>query len=270
MKNKRSLFAICCLAISACQGASSDKDADEDFSGARVFPSDDEIMALAYDSTYAVPDYFYVDERAETPQSYTVYHVKDVSNSYELCTDDYQEALDWEAADNDSHAVTGVFVGSYENDRYFEIIRELAYPDGIGNITDPTSPGFARVFKCSYLNRDGVDRNLRDGYAGTLNVTLLTQHDIQVLSEYLWQFTFFWPARKKVLETFSSEQKNSFQHTLLLAFVTNQGTDKCDLIEVVDWTFAVDRSNGQITKEFRLVHQMEARLVDGVPEKCLE
>jgi hypothetical protein len=270
MKNEHLLFAICCVALSACQGASSDEGAAENFGGARVLPPDDEIIALVYDSTYTVPGYFYVDERAETPQSYTVYHVKDVSNSYELCTDDYQEALDWEAADNDRRAVTGVFVNSYENDRYFEFIRELAYPDGIGNITDPTSPGFARVFKCSYANRDGVDRNLRDGYAGTLNVAVLTQNNMQIFSEYLWQFTFFWPARKKVLETYSTEQKNSLQHALLLAFVTNQGIDKCDLIEVVDWTFEVDKSNGQITKEFRLVHQMNAQLVDGVPEKCFE
>ena len=185
-----------------------------------------------------------------------------------MCTDDYNEALTWEAADNDSRAVNGEYVGSYENDKYYEFIRELSYPDSFGNIPDPTSPGYARIFKCSYVNRDGVDRNLRDGYAGTLNQGRMSEDVIRIFSEYMWQYTFFWPARKKVLETFSAPEENSFKHTLLLAFASSQGTDRCDLIEVVDWVFTVDKSTGQISKDFNLLYQFEARLVDGIAEKC--
>ena len=57
-------------------------------------------------------------------------------------------------------------------------------------------------------------------------------------------------------------------HTLLLAFVTNQGTDKCDLIELVDWVFTVNKKNGQMTKEFKLLYQFNAELVNGAPHKC--
>lgn len=235
---------------------------------ARVFPPDDEVMAKAYHFTYRVPDYFYLDERIDTPRSFSLYHVKDKSVSYEVCTDDYYQALAWEAADNKSRTVNGEYVGSYENNRYFEFIRDLSYQDSIGNISDPTSPGFARVFKCSYVNRDGVDRNLRDGYAGTFNKKPLTQDLVRTYSEYMWQFTFFWPRRKTVLETFSEEQDNAYRHTLLLAFVTNQGTEKCDLIEVVDWVFTVDKENGQMTKKFKLLYQFDAELVNGAPHKC--
>jgi hypothetical protein len=85
----------------------------------------------------------------------------------------------------------------------------------------------------------------------------------------MWQFTFFWPAKKKVLETFATETDSAFQHTLLLAFMTKQGADQCDLIEVVDWVFSVDKNDGHITKEFRLLYDMEVRLVDnGIPQKC--
>ncbi len=198
-----------------------------------------------------------------------MYHVKDASVSYELCTDSFDEALSWESADNMSRSVNGEYVDSYENDRYFEVIRELSFPDSVGNITDPTSPGYSRVFKCSYVNRDGVDRNLRDGYAGTLNIQPLSEEAIRTFVEYMWQFTFFWPARKTVLDSFSDELANSYQHTLMLAFVTNQGFDKCDLVEVVDWIFTVDKDDGQMTKEFKLLYQFDAELVNGTPQKCV-
>jgi hypothetical protein len=234
----------------------------------RVYPSDEVVLALAYDYTYNVPEGFFVDERANTTRSYTVYHVKDVSVSFELCSDDFAEALAWESADNDSRLVNGVYVDSHENDRYFEFVRELAYPNGIGNITDPTSPGFSRIFKCSYVNRDGVDRTLRDGYAGTLNVQTLSEEAIRTFVEYMWQFTFFWPAQKTVLESFSDELADSYQHTLMLAFITNQGFDKCDLVEVVDWVFTVEKDNGQVAMDFILLYQFEAQLINGLPEKC--
>ena len=225
---------------------------------------------MAYDNSYQVPEYFYVDERAGTPRSFSLYHVKDSSVSYELCTNDYYQALDWETADNDSRQVGGSFVDSHENDRYFEFIRELSFPDGAGNVTGVTSPGFARVFKCSYVDRNGVDRNLRDGYAGTLNLRPLEKQTLKTFTEYMWQFTFFWPAKKKILETFSMERENAYQHTLLLALLTNKGADKCDLIEVVDWVFTVDKASGGVTKDFNHLYTIEARLVDGAPEECAE
>lgn len=264
MKGLLGIFAISYLALCACrnEGESSLNEA------LQALPSDEEVMAMAYDSSYTVPTNFLVDERADTTRSYTIYHVKDESISYELCSNDYAEASAWEAADNVSRSVNGVYVESFENDRYFEIVRELAYPDSIGNITDPTSPGFSRVFKCSYVNRDGVDRSLRDGYAGRLNVRPLNEQAIRTFVEYMWQFTFFWPAQKTVLESFTSEQPYDYQHTLRLAFVTNQGFDKCDLVEVVDWLFTVDKDDGQLTKEFRLLYQFNAELVNGTPRKC--
>ena len=264
MKHLLGILVISWLALSACR-----TDEGTGSGGTlRVYPSDEDVIAMAYDNTYNVPEGFIVDERADTTGSYTFYHVKDDSVSYELCSDNYAEASAWESADNESRSVMGEYVGSYENDRYFEFIRDLAYPDGIGNITDPTSPGFARVFKCSYVNRDGVDRSLRDGYAGTLNVQPLSEEAIRTFVEYMWQFTFFWPAQKTVLDSLSDELADSYRHTLMLAFVTNQGFDKCDLVEVVDWAFTVEKDNGQMTKEFIFLYQFDAQLINGLPEKC--
>ena len=266
--NRSILLALSCVSIGACRN-----DAAEEQSKAQVtetigLPASGQVLSKAYDNSYQAPEQFYVDERAATPGSYSVYHVKDVSVSYEICTDDFNEALALEAADNASRSVSGDLVTSVENSRYFEFVRELSYPDSIGNISDPTSPGFSRVFKCSYVNRDGTDRNLRNGFAGKLNASPLSQHVVKTYAEYMWQFTFFWPARPKVLNSYSAETADEFQNTLQLILVTNQGDARCDLTEVIDWEFSVDRNTGQITKTYRKLYETEAQLIDGSPQEC--
>lgn len=268
MKKLSIPLALFCVLVSGCRYEVADDDARVDVTEASILPSNEEVLAKAYDNSYQIPEGFYVDDRADNPLSYSLYHVKDQSVSYELCTDVYDEALAWEAADNENRAVNGTYVASVETDRYFEFVRELSYPDSVGNVTGSTSPGFARVFKCSYVNRDGADRNLRDGYAGTLNISPLSENVIKTYSEYMWQFAFFWPARKKVLESHSAETGDYYQNTLLLALVTNQGNNRCDLLQLVDWVFSVDKSNGQITKSLRPIYQMESQLVDGIPQEC--
>ena len=225
-------------------------------------------MAIVYDNTYQVPQGFFVDARAATPRSYTLYHVKDASVSYELCSNDFSQAMDLERADNDARAVRGEYVGSIETDMYFEFIRELSFSSSISNIGDVTSPGFSRVFKCTYVDRDGVDRNLRNGYAGTLNAAPLTKQELRNFTEYMWQFAYFDATQKKVLESTSSEKNLTIEHTLLLALQTNQGTDNCDRIEVVDWVFSIDKSSGQTSKKYNKLYEFAAQLVNGQPQKC--
>ena len=231
-------------------------------------PADEDIAALIYDTSYSVPDGFYVDERSATDRSYTIHHVLDESSSFELCTDDYGEAMAWEAADNASRAVQGYYVESFDNERYFEFVRELSYQDDIGNINDITSPGFARIFKCSNTDRNGVDRSLLSGYAGTLNAQPLAQGSVRVFAEYLWQFTFFPSSRKKVIDSYASSTADTLQQTLVLAFASSQGFDRCDRVEVARWTFSADRVTGEIEKRFVTSHFFEASNDSGTVSIC--
>ena len=233
-----------------------------------ALPSREAIIAKLYDPDYSVPDGFFVDERSGTAESYTVHHVMDETVSYELCTDDFAVAESWEAADNASRSVNGYYVGAYENDRYFEFIRELSYDDDVGNINDLTSPGFARVFKCSNTVRDGVDRSLLTGYAGRLNARPLDNARVREFAEYFWQFTFFPQRHRKVLDSAPSAGSGALQHSLLLAFASSQGSGQCDLVEVVSWDFAADAVTGDISSEFRTLSTFEAELVSGSPRLC--
>jgi hypothetical protein len=228
------------LTIAAACGSSGPADTHKNTetpgSQAYVLPSNDDILAKAYDSGYNVPVGFYVDERAETTRSYTIHHVLDESNSFEVCSDDLVDAQALESADNDSRAVNGYYVTSFENGRYYEFVRELNYTQDVGNIGDITSPGYARVFKCKHTNRDGVDRSLLDGYSGRLDSERLDAATLREFTEYLWQFTFFNVSAKKVIDSYGSATKkvidsygsatpSAFRHTLLLALVVNQGVD---------------------------------------------
>jgi hypothetical protein len=227
-----------------------------------------DIAALVYDPDYSVPAGFFEDERAGTGRSYTLHHVLDASGSYELCTDDYAVASSWEEADNAERSVQGYLVEAYDNDRYFEFARELAYDSDVGNVDGTTSPGFARVFKCSSTNRDGVDRSLLSGYAGTLNSRPLSADSIRVFTEYLWQFAFFPVSYSKVVDSYGGTTGSAHTHTLQLALATRQGAGRCDLIEVANWVFSVDRDSGIVEMQFTTVHRFEAKLEDGGIRIC--
>jgi len=232
-------------------------------------PTDVEILALAYDPEYFVPAGFFVDERAETTtRSYSLHHVLDASNSFEMCTNDLVEAQAWEQADNDSRAVSGYYVTSIENDRYFEFVRELDYTQDLGNITEPTSPGYARIFKCDYADRNGVDRDLLDGYSGMLSADAAAAQRLREFTEYLWQFRFFNVQRKVVVESNGGRLGNDLTHTLLLAFVVNQGSDRCDRVDVNEWRFTRNATTGEVSRDFETIRSFEAQLAAGTPQIC--
>lgn len=267
----------CTLALYACGGGGSAGTEKPVTAAAPVsadapapyqLPGDLEIASLVYDPYYSVPDGFFVDERATTSSSYTIHHVMDDAGNFEVCTDDFATAEAWETADNDSRSVQGYYVGAYENDRYFEFIRELAYTDDVGNVSSPTSPGYARVFKCSNTSRDGVDRSARRGFAGVLNAAPRSAEDVRIFAEYLWQFSFFPARHKKVIDSVGNAGTASIDQTLVLAFAINQGTGRCDRIEVVNWAFRADRSTGRVDQSFDIVHAFEAQLDNGSPLLC--
>tara|TARA_R110002096_G_scaffold130643_5_gene279972 strand:+ start:62636 stop:63460 length:825 start_codon:yes stop_codon:yes gene_type:complete len=266
------LFPVLLLAA-ACGGsgaASEEQTARNSPSAAPVaLPDNAEILSKVYDPNYDVPVGFYVDERAETTtRSYTVHHVLDASNSYERCTNDLVIAQQWEQEDNASRAVNGYYVTSIENDRYFEFVRELDYTQDVGNISDPTSPGYARVFKCDYADRSGVDRNLLDGYSGRLMASPASAESLQEFTEYMWQFRFFDVSRKAVISSYGEPGTNDLTHTLLLALVNNQGSDRCDRVDVVEWRFSFDESAREMRREFHTTRSFEAELRDGIPQFC--
>ncbi len=266
VKFSRSIIAVLAVSTAACQEARGPHANDE---SAELMPPDDWIMARAYDPLRRLPENFRVDERAETQRSYSLHHITDPSDSFERCTNLFDTAYRWEAEDHALRAVQGVYVGAYENERYFELVRELSYTDQVGNAAGITSPGFARVFKCSYVRRDGVDRHLRDGYAGTLEDRPLRVETVRDFAEYLWQFEFFPSGTATVLDTYSAELPNALEHTLRIAVLLRREDKHCDRIDVFDWTYTANRADGSVDRRFNRRHRLQTELVNGSPRTCV-
>ena len=74
------------------------------------------------------------------------------SQSFELCSDDLVEAQAWEDCGQCVARRQRLLRDVDRDARYFEIVRELAYDNDVGNINSPTTPGFGRVFKCEHTN----------------------------------------------------------------------------------------------------------------------
>ncbi|MDX1500251.1 MAG: hypothetical protein R3176_10155, partial [Woeseiaceae bacterium] len=219
-------LAPAAIAATACSGSGTGPGtAAGDAPGSAAAADDLRVAERLYDPGYSAPAGFYVDARATTERSYTIHHVLDPSNSFERCTDDYAVARAWEAEDNAARQVQGYYVESADTERYFEFARELSYDSDVGNIDDITSPGFARVFKCSNTNRDGVDRNVLDGYAGTLNARPLAPEKVREFTEYLWQFAFFPASRRKVLDSYGTGTAEQLITDELFGSVTSISPD---------------------------------------------
>ncbi len=276
MRYRRALLLSAALGLAACGGGSSGETetppvstpAPKATAPGYELPGDYELASKVYDPNYSTPAGFFVDDRAATPVSYTVHHVMDETRSFEVCTDDYAMAEAWEANDNASRAVSGRYMNTNETERYFEFVRELSYEDDVGNVDGATSPGYARVYKCSNTSRDGVDRSRHEGFAGYVNVAPRSEEHVRVFAEYLWQFAFFPYRHKKVIDSVGASGPNTLSRTLVLGFAINQGTGNCDRIEVVEWEFSADRETGRVEQRFDLVKSFEARYESGVAVLC--
>jgi hypothetical protein len=201
------------LALSGCGGASSDRSSSSAVSAATaprpVTQSDLDIARSSYGGAARTPTNFYSDA-APSGQSYvSTMHLKnsDIEASgalppqplYELCTNDWNEALPWsEDAAHKTPPYAGL-VETNEGARYFEFGRSRS--------GDPQFHLRARVFKCAYLDRSSADLRAATSPAGRLNQRPLTAAELQMLSEYLWQFTFV----RGLLSTRHERRRNEIQ-----------------------------------------------------------
>ena len=261
------------MALSACGGGGGDTSTPAPAANAPPRPveqSDLQIAQSVYGTGPRTPAGFYSDP---VPSGYgyvATMHLKNASVDatvavseplYELCTDDWNQALAWSELSAHNDAQYSDLVATNDDPRYFEFGRVRQ--------GDPTFYLRARVFKCAYLDRS--DENLRDaaGPAGKLNRRPLTAAELRDLSEYLWQFTQYNNSGYAVLKSSGSSTATALSHVLHIGSVARGGiAASCDRVDVIEWRHDLDLATGSLQLEVTTLWSFGARESAGVASLC--
>jgi hypothetical protein len=209
------------------------------FPGTPLAADDARIAATLYAGTPRTPPQFRSDDTPLGFAHVTTFHVKSQQlapslASYELCTDDWNEAFDWSEQVAAQSAELLDYVVSTTTDRYFEFDRMPR--------TNLHHYVRMRVFRCSYLDRTATDAT-GAGFAGVLNARPIDASTLRELSEYLWFFTPYNDADHAVLAS-QPRPADGFAHALTIASLERAASDACDRVVVRDWTHTVHAETG--------------------------
>jgi hypothetical protein len=273
LRFQRILAAFAAMFLTACGGGGGDSASPAPSASAPPRPveqSDLQIAQGVYGSGPRTPVGFYSDPAPSGYGYVATMHVKNANVDvtvaapepiYELCTDDWNEALAWSELSAQHEPQYSQLVATSDDPRYFEFGRVRQ--------GDPTFYIRARVFKCAYLDRSSA--NLRDatGPAGTLHRRPLTAAELRELTEYLWQFTQYNNVGHVVLKSSGSASNTGLTHTLHIGSLARGGLSaSCDRIDVMAWRHTLDAASGAMELEAETLWSFGARAADGVVALC--
>jgi hypothetical protein len=261
------------VVLSACGGGGGDSSAPAPAASApprAVTQSDLQIAQSVYGSGPRTPAGFYSDPPPSGHDYVSTTHLKnaDVDAAavapqplYELCTDDWSQALEWSELGAQSSPQYSDLVETNDDPRYFEFGRVRQ--------GDPTFYVRARVFKCAYLDRASVNLRAAAGPAGTLNRRPATAADLREMSEYLWQFTQYNNVGYAVLQSSGESTTGTLTHTLHMGvLVRGAAASSCDRVDVIAWRHTLDTMTGSLQVESTTLWSFGARESVGVVSLC--
>ncbi len=230
-----------------------------------VSQTDAEIAALLYSDSARTPPGFYADAAPPTSGYVTTAHLKNTdltpaATQYELCSDDWSDALAWSEAVATAGTPYADLVATDSNSRYFEFGR---VPRGQAD-----SYQRARVYRCAYLDRAAVDLRSAAVPAGQINRRPVTAADVRELSEYLWLFTTDNNFGNAVLASRGGGTTARLEHTLYIARLQRAASGGCDRIDVLAWIHSADVTSGALERRELPEFNFGAREVAGSVQLC--
>lgn len=267
------LAALTAVALSACGGGGGGDSAPAPAAIAPSRPvtqSDLQIAQSVYGSGPRTPAGFYSDPPPSGHEYVSTMHLKNADIDaaavapqplYELCADDWNQALEWSELGAQSAPQYADLVETNDDPRYFEFgrVRE----------GDPTFYVRSRVFKCAYLDRAAANLRAAAGPAGQFNQRPLTAAELRNLSEYLWQFTKYNNVGYAVLQSSGASSTTALTHTLYMGSNARGGiSTSCDRIDVISWRHTLDTATGSLHVEVATLWSFGAREAAGVVTLC--
>jgi hypothetical protein len=258
MRHLLPALAVALILVSGCEVASDDE------APAPLALSDHDIAVLLYAGAPRTPAGVLADDAPAGFSQVTTFHIKShqlatpVTPAFELCTDDWNEAFAWseEVAVQSSPYLD--FVGNEATARYFELDR---VPRG-----QPDRYVRMRVFRCAYLDRNGVDLGAGAGFAGALEARPLAAAALRELSEYLWRFTLYNNVDHAVLA--SDPAASGLAHTLTIASLERAASGGCDKVTVREWRHTADALTGALELTDSVVREFGVRRDNGSIVGC--
>jgi hypothetical protein len=264
LRGRWRLAALAACVLSACGGGGGDSSAPAPTASAPPRPvtqSDLQIAQSVYGTGPRTPAGFYSDPPPSGHDYVSTMHLKNADIDaaavapqplYELCTDDWNQALSWSELGAQNSPQYSDLVETNDDPRFFEFGRVRQ--------GDPTFYVRARVFKCAYLDRAAANLRADAGPAGTLNRRPLTATELRDLSEYLWQFTKYNNVGYAVLESGGSSTSTTLSHTLHIGVLARGGiSGTCDRVDVIAWRHTLDTTTGTLQLEVTTLWSFGAR-----------
>ena len=183
-----------------------------------------------------------------------------MSATYEVCTNDMAQAMDWSERQATWHGQYSDLVEIRSDARLFEVVRVPR--------ADVTAMIRHRVFRCDYLDRAGSDLRSDSGAAGLMNQRPLNAAELEKLAEYLWQFTVFNNSDYAVQSSATSTSGNFIVQTIRMGQLIRGASGGCDTVQVIDWTHTLNTADGSLTRALSEVRSFSVRSAAGSVESC--
>jgi len=222
------------------------------------------LAAQLYAGTPRTPAGFLADPAPPSFSQVATYHLKarqidaNAPTQYELCSDDWNEALAWSETVAQQAPTYLDLVGNTSTERYYEFDR---VPHG-----DPQRYERMRVLRCAYLDRSGVDLDGDNAFAGTLHAQPIDAAVLGGLAEYLWEFSEYDNVNHAVVSSAARLATTGLAHTLTLASL-ERGT-ACDRVLLSEWTHSVDPSTGDLASTVTSLREFSVHRVGDTVTGC--
>ncbi len=210
------------------------------------------VISFAY-SEYRAPLGFYQEdfERGNPYYENTISIRRPICPDYgcwfELCSDERDLAYAW----SESCAVSSSYYRDYESeretDKYFEFRRVYE--------VNPNDVLLSRVHKCSYLDRTMHDKLHPTPVLGIFVPRPITMESSRELVEYMWANGML-RGYGSVISCSSSENPESFSHSILYVDIVYGDFGMCDQIFLLEMIADVEKGTGSITCDSQGLRQM--------------
>jgi hypothetical protein len=272
-KHPLPLAAQACLALALAScgsgGSGSTDPASAGVAGAAygITQSNLEIATALYQDSQRTPPGFLADPPPPGAGLVSTHHLQSdelalsAASSYEVCSDDWNQALDWSEQTATQGGTYASLVGNSDTSHYFEFDRVRA--------GTPALLLRQRVYLCSYLDRSDSSAAVATGPAGVLNAQPRNAAEMRGLAEYLWHFTSWNNYGSAVLASVADSGSAELGHSLLIATVTPDGISAgCDRIEVLKWRHSMSLASGALQRSLTPLWSFAARQSGNIALDC--